>query len=79
MYTVKMYDMKEHEKHKSSDLFTAILPPEAARPAHWYMTSKFCRFIAFLSNMASDRTTDDAPALKYSPTESVYKTRYHLV
>lgn len=44
-----------------SDLLTASFPSKAAKWASCLMSSKFCSAIAFFSNMASDKTTADAP------------------
>lgn len=53
-----------------------MLPSDAASLASLYIALKFLWLIASLSNIASDRTTEDAPQAIYSLTESEDNKRY---
>lgn len=67
-------------KVTNSNRSTASLHCKAAMFASWRILLKFLWPIASLSNMASDKTTEDAPLAIYSPTEPVWIVRNkHLI
>lgn len=61
------------------NLSTATLPCKAARWASRDIALKFRWAIASLSNIASDKTTDDAPSAIYSPIKSVCIPQKYLL
>ena len=63
--------IKKETECMNSNLLTASLPCTAAKWASSCMALKLFWLIASLSNIASDKTTDVAPLLIYSPIESV--------